>query len=303
MKLILDIFPRFQGNPAIITVLDGKNHFLQNGSTIMLKEVNGMTEVNGKCFKVKNKSPFEVSINCDSTTYNEYKHGGIGLEVKQSEFHDFRSLEAQLQSPEIIITDYGKKDSYYLHFLLMVSVFKFLEIHSRKPDADKDEDYNSFLNIAQNFNEHLSAKKLSNLFDKIKRETLRCLQHQFAPLCASLGGIAAQEVLKAVTGKFSPIKEWFLYDATELLGGTIPSAASRYLPLNCCIGEELSTKLANTKLFMVGCGAIGCEMLKNFALLGIGSGENGKITITDNDLIEKSNLNRQFLFRHHHIQV
>ncbi len=68
----------------------------------------------------------------------------------------------------------------------------------------------------------------------------------------------------------------------------------------------------------VGCGAIGCEMLKNYAMLGVG--RNGKvcpcdvhvtcnnvcvmqITITDYDLIEKSNLNRQFLFRPHHIQV
>ncbi|PNJ33723.1 UBA6 isoform 6, partial [Pongo abelii] len=51
------------------------------------------------------------------------------------------------------------------------------------------------------------------------------------------------------------------------------------------------------------CGAIGCEMLKNFALLGVGtSKEKGMITVTDPDLIEKSNLNRQFLFRPHHIQ-
>lgn len=88
----------------------------------------------------------------------------------------------------------------------------------------------------------------------------------------------------------------------------------------------------------VGCGAIGCEMLKNLALLGVGlaksSGEvvsppfdcvalsfnytvlcswsywtlctasvNSQVCITDPDLIEKSNLNRQFLFRPHHIQV
>jgi ubiquitin-activating enzyme E1-like protein 2 len=43
-------------------------------------------------------------------------------------------------------------------------------------------------------------------------------------------------------------------------------------------------------------------MIKNFALLGISSGANGKITVTDNDLIEKSNLNRQFLFRDHDLQ-
>ena len=55
--------------------------------------------------------------------------------------------------------------------------------------------------------------------------------------------------------------------------------------------------------FKVGCGAIGCEMLKNYALLGIGTADKGQITITDNDLIEKSNLNRQFLFRPQHIRV
>lgn len=48
---------------------------------------------------------------------------------------------------------------------------------------------------------------------------------------------------------------------------------------------------------MVGSGAIGCEMLKNWALTGLASGPEGKIYITDNDSIEKSNLNRQFLFR------
>lgn len=47
----------------------------------------------------------------------------------------------------------------------------------------------------------------------------------------------------------------------------------------------------------VGAGAIGCELLKNFALIGLGAGDEGHITVTDMDFIEKSNLNRQFLFR------
>jgi len=53
---------------------------------------------------------------------------------------------------------------------------------------------------------------------------------------------------------------------------------------------------------MVGCGAIGCELLKNFSMLCLGTGEKttkngitlnpGLITITDPDHIETSNLNR-----------
>ena len=35
--------------------------------------------------------------------------------------------------------------------------------------------------------------------------------------------------------------------------------------------------------------------------MGIGSKNNSKVTVTDNDCIENSNLNRQFLFRKEHI--
>lgn len=47
----------------------------------------------------------------------------------------------------------------------------------------------------------------------------------------------------------------------------------------------------------MGAGAIGCELLKNFAMIGLGCAEDGEIVVTDMDTIEKSNLNRQFLFR------
>ena len=50
-------------------------------------------------------------------------------------------------------------------------------------------------------------------------------------------------------------------------------------------------------MFIVGAGAIGCELLKNFAMMGIGAGTGGRVTVTDMDIIERSNLNRQFLFR------
>jgi len=70
-------------------------------------------------------------------------------------------------------------------------------------------------------------------------------------------------------------------------------------------------KLAHTRLFMVGAGAIGCELLKNYAMLGVGTGkadpsrklDAGALVLTDPDVIEVSNLNRQFLFREKHLRT
>ena len=44
-------------------------------------------------------------------------------------------------------------------------------------------------------------------------------------------------------------------------------------------------------------------MLKNYAMMGISCGADGKVFVTDMDSIEKSNLNRQFLFRPGDVQV
>ncbi len=49
-------------------------------------------------------------------------------------------------------------------------------------------------------------------------------------------------------------------------------------------------------MFLVGAGAIGCEMLKNWAMMGVGA-LRGLVHLTDMDNIERSNLSRQFLFR------
>ncbi|XDB67330.1 hypothetical protein AB1E18_019718 [Capra hircus] len=65
-------------------------------------------------------------------------------------------------------------------------------------------------------------------------------------------------------------------------------AAVDLAPMNAFIGG-----LADQE---VGIGAIGCELLKNSTMIGLGCGDGGSITVTDMDIIEKSNLNQQFLF-------
>ena len=60
---------------------------------------------------------------------------------------------------------------------------------------------------------------------------------------------------------------------------------------------EIQEKLNNSNIFLIGAGALGCEYLKTFSLMGISTNKDNVVTITDNDNIEISNLNRKFLFK------
>ena len=124
-----------------------------------------------------------------------------------------------------------------------------------------------------------------------------------SPLAAFFGGIVAQEIVK-FTGKYSPMKQWLHYDLFLCL----PEGTVDRTPKNCryddqirVFGNEIQDKLAKVQTFLVGAGALGCEFIKAFALMGIGCSTEGQVTCTDNDTIEVSNLNRQFLFRKNNV--
>ena len=78
---------------------------------------------------------------------------------------------------------------------------------------------------------------------------------QLAPLCAFLGGVLGQEVLKALTGKFSPLQQWvrrlptFSYISpnheialfTELIESCVERLTAVY---KCCFGTQLHVDAA-----------------------------------------------------------
>ena len=49
----------------------------------------------------------------------------------------------------------------------------------------------------------------------------------------------------------------------------------KYSGLEFLIGKNSMNALKNSKIFMVGSGAIGCELLKNYAMIGLGCGKEG----------------------------
>ena len=71
---------------------------------------------------------------------------------------------------------------------------------------------------------------------------------------------------------------------------------SQSLLRNVLGDEQLARAIHNAKLLLVGCGGIGCEVIKNLMLIGFQD-----VTMIDLDTIDVSNLNRQFLFNKSHI--
>jgi len=122
---------------------------------------------------------------------------------------------------------------------------------------------------------------------------------KFVPLQAVFGAIASQECLKAISGLYNPVRQFLLYDCDEVLTeGSKTIAQGCETGMAFILGSEVSKRLQNLNVFVVGSGAIGCEILKNIAAMDIGTGEDcGNIVVTDMDTIEKSNLSRQLLFR------
>lgn len=65
------------------------------------------------------------------------------------------------------------------------------------------------------------------------------------------------------------------------------------------VGEEGQKKLASAKVLVCGAGGLGSTVLANLASAGIGT--NGKIGIVDNDVLELSNLNRQYIHKYENL--
>jgi len=291
---------------GVVFMSTDTRHGFEDGTYVTFHGVKGMEEVNDKEFKINVTSPFAFTIG-DTRQYGVYQSGGTVTEVKKPEIVQFKSFSESLANPEMLICDFAKMSMpANLHL-----AFRTLGQCETTPEPWNESDAEKFYQIAEKLNSEGRENPLTDELNKhwIKLFAKTC-RGNLCPMQAVIGGVAAQEAMKAVTGKFMPIRQFFYFDAIECLPENvfqsstaetsvpqIPTKPSRYFGQELVFGQDFQRKLLKSKYFVVGSGAIGCEMLKNFAMMGLGCDKDGAVYVTDMDSIEKSNLNRQFLFR------
>lgn len=291
---------------GVVTCLDETRHGYEDGDYVQFSEVQGMTELNShESIKIKYLGPYTFSIG-DVKKFSTYKKGGIVTQVKMPKTVKFKSIKEAMNAPEFVMTDFAKFDRPGQLHIAFQALHEYVKRKSELPRSRNKEDAEEFVKVFKEVNES-SGAKCEGIDENLLHEFAYGARGDLCPLAAVIGGITAQEVMKACSGKFNPIQQYLYFDALECLpvenrdtlltSQNCSQKCNRYDGQTAVFGEDFQNKLAGLKYFLVGAGAIGCEILKNWALMGIACGEGGQVYVTDMDIIEKSNLNRQFLFR------
>uniref|UniRef100_A0AAY4DC22 E1 ubiquitin-activating enzyme n=1 Tax=Denticeps clupeoides TaxID=299321 RepID=A0AAY4DC22_9TELE len=291
-------------SPGVVTCLDEARHGFESGDYVTFTEVQGMTEINGcQPVEIKVLGPYTFSI-CDTTSFTDYVRGGIVSQVKMPKKIAFKSLPSSMLEPDFQLTDFAKFERPGQLHVGFQALHSFEKKHSRLPKPWNQADADELVALAGEVNSaQTGSAKQDQLDQALLKKFAFVAAGDLAPINAFFGGLAAQEVMKACTGKFMPINQWLYFDALECLPETEEVMPTEEESRNCrydgqiaVFGDKLQELLAKQRYFLVGAGAIGCELLKNFAMMGLATGD-GEVIVTDMDTIEKSNLNRQFLFR------
>lgn len=260
-------------------------------------------------FKVRTITVFNrlaIVLEDDSVpmdAFKSYHAGGLLNQVKIPLVKKYRSLADTLENlpvPQMLKGEEWEAGRGIEIHLSIAAVHEFYRKHQRWPGIHSVEDAKLIAKLAQSLSDNRKnaegtcwAQSVSfgfptgearDLDFKTIERFARLFLTELTGFCAFLGGAAAQEALKAI-GKFTPIDQWIHHDEPVLVNDECasnigPLFKSRYDHQIAVLGKDFQARMANQRVFLVGCGALGCEYLKGLALMGVGTGHDGKIWVT-----------------------
>lgn len=291
-----------------VICLENAMHGFQDGHYVTFSEVKGMTELNGIApIKITVSKPHVFNIGKVAKKFSQYVEGGKATQVKVPFHVSFKTLSDSLNNPDFLIWDFANFNRPSELHCLWKALYAFEEKHGRSPAPRCNSD-------ASLLEKEVSkcAKNVINVEPELIRQFSYQASGNLVAISSVIGGIAAQEAMKAITHHMTPLNQYLYIDCLEALPGKWSPFDNEKLTVEDCkptksrydgqiavFGKAYQEALGKQKCFIVGAGAIGCELLKNLAMMGVACSESGEgeVKITDMDQIEISNLNRQFLFR------
>ena len=118
-----------------------------------------------------------------------------------------------LTSPDYIISDYVKENDNKTIHIAFQACDKYQIKNNRLPRAWNKSDAVEFVEIAKCLN--------NDSFSDLNEDVLLLFSSvccgNLSPVQAVIGGLVAQEAMKACSGKFHPISQFFYYDCRECL--------------------------------------------------------------------------------------
>jgi ubiquitin-activating enzyme E1 len=255
-------------NPGIVTVYD--RHFLQDGTYVTFKEVQGMEEINNTPPRpVRVVSPNSFSIE-DTSGYSLYQREGIVENFKIPEKIRFKSLEFNLNKPAIHSDKPGRAEQLHV---ACKAIFEFQKKNGRLP-ANENEAFQ----VAQFAEAVNSSAKESNglVLTFLNKELIKVVaanaRWQHPVFSCYFGAVVSMEVIKH-SGKYSPLVQSMYHDWYE------------EFPSN--LFEYLNSQLRGHKGLLVGVGHLGSEISKLLTQLGVHElilQDKSKVKVSDRNL-------------------
>lgn len=261
---------------SVVTLVKGFRHPYADGDTVRFAGVKGMKSlndesqsINGSLHKITviNSSSFEIG---DTRGYSPYEGEGTVKNIKTPKIISFKSLEQAAQQPamdsNLQTYDWTKINKFNLLHSSFLTLSDFTRQNLRLPLSWNKDDATNFIQLLKLRKQDLSEEEIK--YAKIFSYTC---SGTFGSICAFFGGITAQEAFKSITGKYTPINQYFIAEFSEIIE-TPPEeeqAWNQYVKgrsavdnrtdgLRKIVGADLIERLENSKVFMIGSGAIGC---------------------------------------------